>query len=111
MVESEDGQMKRIAYQCACVLEEGAKNFGTSLPTPDEVRHLRKVADVADEITGGQFHEICMRGGPEEKRIRQLADDLVKNREGSRSLPGHRAQRALPHKKHTGIAGQVIDRN
>jgi hypothetical protein len=111
MVGSEDGQMKRIAYQCACVLEEGAKNFGTSLPTPDEVRHLRKVAEVADEITGGQFHEICMRGGPEEKRIRQLADDLVKNREDSRSLPGHRSQLALPRYKQAAIADRLATRN
>jgi hypothetical protein len=74
LTEEEEGQMFRVAYGAACVIEESAKNFDFQLPTPEEIRFLRKVGKVADEITGGRFHEICMTDGPEEKRIRRLAE-------------------------------------
>lgn len=111
MAEEEDGQINRVAYGCACALEESAENFGISLPTPEEIHHSRKVARVADQITGGRFHEICMTDGPEEKRIRQLAEEAVKHGDGRRALPLRHTQRALPHKKQAALAGQVTSRN
>jgi hypothetical protein len=111
MTEDEEGQMKRIAYGCACALEASAEAFGTPLATPDEIRHDRKVVAVAEEITGGRFLEICNEGGPEEKRIRQLAELRVKLEESRRFLPPRRSQRALPHKKQAAIVGQVSSRN
>jgi len=111
MTEDVDGQMKRIAYGCACALEASAEAFGTPLPRPDEIRHDRKVVAAAEEITGGRFLEICDEGGPEEKRIRQLAEQRVKREEARKSLPPRRSQRALPHRKQASIAGQVSNRN
>lgn len=111
MTEDEEGQMKRIAYGCACALEASAEAFGTPLQTPDEIRHDRKVVAAAEEITGGRFLEICDEGGPEEKRIRQLAEQRVKREEARLLLPPRRSQRALPHKKQAAIVAQVTSRN
>jgi hypothetical protein len=71
--EDEHGQINRVAYGMACAMEESARIYGTPLPTAEEYRRLRRIAEVADELSGGRFHEICHQGGPEEKRIRQLA--------------------------------------
>jgi hypothetical protein len=114
MTEDEEGQMLqgnmfRVAYGAACVMEESAENFDIQLPTPEEIRFRRKVVKVADEITRGQFHEICMTDGPEEKRIRQLAAQKVKRQEARLLLHPHRVQRALLDK--TAILSQVSSRN
>jgi hypothetical protein len=111
VAEDENGRINQVAYGGACVLEEAAQYWGFSLPTAEECRHLRKVAKVADEITGGRFHEICMTDGPEEKRIRQLAEQKVKREEARRSLPPRNAQRVLPHKKQAALVGQASSRN
>jgi hypothetical protein len=102
MAVDENGQINRVAYGAACVIETSAENFGTPLPTPEEVYHRRKVAMVADEIAGGRFLQICLSDGPEEKRIRRLAEEQVK-RDGARtSLPPRRVQRALIARNLTG---------
>jgi hypothetical protein len=111
VAEDENGQINRVAYGMACAMEESARFFGTPLPTAEEYRHLRRVAMVADEITGGRFHEICMNDSAEEKRIRELAEKMVKREETRRFLPTRRAQRALPHKKQRAIVGQSSSRN
>ena len=102
MIADEEGQMRRVAYGCACAMEASAEAFGISLPTPDEVHRLRRVVKVADEITGGRFNQICMNDAQEEKRIRQLATDIVEGEDARRALLPHRVQRALPHKKQLG---------
>jgi hypothetical protein len=111
VAEDEDGRINRVAYGMACVIEESAKTFGISLPTAEEYRHLQKVARVADEIAGGRFHQICMTDGPEEKRIRQLAEHQVNREEARRSLPSHRTPRALPHKRQAALGGPLSSRN
>jgi len=111
VAEDEDGQINRVAYGMACAIEESARCFGTQVPTADEHRRLRRVAMVADEITEGRFTQICANDRAEEKRIRQLAEKMVKREETRRSLPAGRAQRALPHKKQAAVAGQLTSRN
>jgi hypothetical protein len=111
MTEDEEGQMKRIAYGCACALEASAEAFGTPLQTPDEIRHDRKVVAAAEEITGGRFLEICDEGGTEEKRIRQLAEQKVKREETRLLLPPRRSQRALPLREQAAIVRQLTNRN
>jgi hypothetical protein len=78
MAVEEDGQINRVAYGAACVIETSAENFGTPLPTSEEVYHRKKVAEAAEEIAGGQFAQICLSDGPEEKRIRRLAEERVR---------------------------------
>src|SRR6202041_1303016 len=111
VAEDENGQINRVAYGMACAMEESARCFGTFLPTADEQRRLRRVAKVADEIAQGRFHEICMNDVPEEKRIRQLAEKMVKREESQRLLPPHCPRRALPHRKKAAIIGPVRRRN
>ena len=111
VAEDENGQINRVAYGMACAMEESARCFGTFLPTADEQRRLRRVAKVADEIAQGRFHEICMNDVPEEKRIRQLAEKMVKREESQRLLPPHCPRRALPHRKQAAIIGPVSSRN
>jgi hypothetical protein len=84
VAEDENGQINRVAYGMACAIEESARCFGTPLPTAEEYRRLRRVARVADEIAGGRFGQICANDGAEEKRIRQLAETMVKREETQR---------------------------
>jgi hypothetical protein len=111
VAEDENGQINRVAYGMACAMEESARCFGTPLPTAEEYRHLRRVARFADEITEGRFTEMCMNDSAEEKRIRELAEKMVKREETRRFLPTRRAQRALQHKKQAALVGQVSSRN
>ena len=100
--ENEDGSINRAAYGAACVIEESARVFGTELPTAEEYRHGCRVAEVADEITNGRFAQIS--DGAEEKRIRNLAEEIVRREEARKSLPARRVQRVLPHKKQSILA-------
>jgi len=115
MTEDEDGQMLqgnmfRVAYGAACAMQESAKKFDIQLPTPEEIRFRRKVAKVADEITGGRFCQISLANGPEGNRIRQLAEKTVKRQEARQLRSPRRAQPALPRKKQTAILGEVSTR-
>jgi hypothetical protein len=96
VADDENGQINRVAYGMACAIEESARCFGTPLPAAAEHRHLRRVAMIADEIAGGRFGQICANDSAEEKRIRQLAESIVKREEARRLLPLRRSQRALP---------------
>jgi hypothetical protein len=102
MAEDEDGRINRVAYGAACVIEEGARVFGTELPTAEEWRHGCRVAEVADEITHSRFAQIS--DGAEEKRIRQAAEEIVRREEARKSLPAHRAPRKLRQKKQRTLA-------
>ena len=102
MAEDENGQINRVAYGAACVIETSAENFGTPLPTPEEIYHLRKVTKAADEIAGGRFPQICLSDGPAEQRIRLLAEEQVKNDEARISLARRRVQPVLIARNFTG---------
>jgi hypothetical protein len=97
MAEDEDGRINRAAYGAACVIEESARVFGTELLTAEEYRHGCRVAKVADEITGGRFTSLT--DGAEEKRIRNVAEEIVQREEARKILPPRRGQRKLPLKK------------
>jgi hypothetical protein len=106
ITEDEEGQMLggnmfQVAYGAACAMEESAENFDVQLPTPEEIRFRRKVAKAADEMTGGRFLQISMTDGPEEKRIRQLAEKKVKRQEARQLPPAHFVRRALPRQNQT----------
>jgi hypothetical protein len=111
VAEDDQGQINGVAYGMACALEESARCFGTSLPTAEEYRHLREVATVADEMTGGRFLEICLSDGPEEKRIRRLGEQKVRCDEARRALPSRHVKRALPQRRQTAIVGPASNRN
>jgi hypothetical protein len=104
VAEDENGRINQVAYGMACAIEESAKNFGTYLPTAEEYRHSQRVAEVAEEIAGGNFRQICFTDGSEEKRIRGLAEQKVRREEARKSLPPRRAQPALPNKKRSALA-------
>jgi hypothetical protein len=90
VAEDENGQINRVAYGAACAMEASAETYGTTLPTAEEFRHLRRVAQVADEITGGRFDQICAAGNrSEEKRIRDMAEKIVSHDEHLRALATH----------------------
>ncbi len=94
VAEDEHGQINRVAYGMACAIEESARVYGTPLPTAEEYRRRRRIAEVADELSGGRFHEICHQGGPEEKRIRQLAEEVVAREEAPTSSPTRTGKRS-----------------
>jgi hypothetical protein len=95
MAEDKNGDIDRVRYQVACVIEESSECYGTPLPTPEEIRHKRRVAEVADQITNGDFFRICFTDGAKEKRVRALADEIVRSEESQRSRLLSRAQRAF----------------
>jgi hypothetical protein len=94
VAEDEYGQINGVAYGMACAIEESARIYGTPLPTAEEHRRLRRIAEDADELSGGRFHEICNQGGPEENRVRQLAEDAVKRDEARTSSPMRTGKRS-----------------
>jgi hypothetical protein len=55
VAEDEHGQINRVAYGMAYAMEESARIYGTPLPTAEEYRRLRRIAKVADELSGGTF--------------------------------------------------------
>ena len=107
VAEDENGRINPVAVGMACAIEESAKSFGTHLPTAEEHRHLRRVAEVAEEIAGGNFLQICLTDGPKEKRIRDLAEKKVRKEEARKSLPLSPKQRALPHKRQSALAAHA----
>lgn len=86
MAEDKDGNINHVGYQMACAIEASAECYGFPLPTPEEIRHQRRVAQVADQITGGDFHRICFADGAEEKRVRALAEQIVRREESQKAL-------------------------
>jgi len=106
MAEDKDGRINRVAFGAACVIEESARVFGTELPTAEEWRRGCRVAEVADEITNGRFAQINVTDGPEEKRIRKAAEEIVRREEARKSLASRRVQRKLRQKKQGVLAGR-----
>ena len=81
------------------------------MPIADEYRHLKRAAEVADEIAGGKFLQMCHTDGPEQKRIQELAGQLVKKEEARKSLSSSPGQQGFPHKKQVAFAGHVSSMN
>lgn len=106
MAEDDDGNINRQAYGAACVMQASSECYGTPLPTPEEIRHRRRVAEVADQITDGRFDEICGSDGPEEKRVRQLADEIVKREESLRLRLLDRGRAALLKERNQQLAAR-----
>lgn len=80
MIEGEDAEIIPILLHMARVAEAKAEMFGIYLETPEEIRLAKKVAKLADEITDGRFLHIGLDDSNEEKRIRQLAEDVLKGK-------------------------------
>lgn len=74
IIEGTEPEVARVLLQLARVADERAEIYGTSLKTPEEIRHLKKVAKLADELTGGH---ISLSDLAEENRVRALAEDVV----------------------------------
>jgi hypothetical protein len=58
--------------------EERARVFGSSLEAPDEIRRLKRVAKLADELAGGQYLTLMICDPGEAKRIRTSAEEKLK---------------------------------
>jgi hypothetical protein len=80
MAQGVDPESVLWTVRLARIAEERARIYGTKLLTPEEIRHAKKIAKIADEITGGRFNEICNSDAQEEKRIRALAEEKLKGR-------------------------------
>lgn len=87
IAEEKDGSISRVGYGMACAIQASVECYGFPLPTPEDIRHGRRVAEVADQITNGNFSRICFADGDEEKRIRGLAEQIVRREESQKALP------------------------
>jgi len=68
--------LKRVcAVRFARMAEEKAKVFGHPLLAPEQIRHAREVARVADELAGGRLFELSFSNPVEAKRWRALAEE------------------------------------
>lgn len=79
----EEPGVARIALHMARVAEERAEIFGIRLETPEEIRHLNKVAKLVDEMTGMTLSEkVCLSNADsiEWNRIRALAEDVLQGK-------------------------------
>jgi hypothetical protein len=78
VAEGEDAEIVPMLIRLARTVEERAKLFGFSLETSDEIRHLKRVAKLANEMTDGQYGQISLADPAEGKRIRDLAKEELK---------------------------------
>jgi hypothetical protein len=76
--DGEDAAIVPTLIRLARNIEERSKIFGFSLETPDQIRHLKKVAKLANEIAEGKYLEISLADPAEGKRIRDLAEENLK---------------------------------
>ena len=79
----EEPGVARVALHMARVAEERAEIWGTRLGTPEEIRHLKKVAKLAGEITGMTLSQrVCLSNADsiEWNRIRALAEDVLRGK-------------------------------
>ncbi len=78
IAEGEEPEVARQLVALARFVEERAKIFGFSLETPEEIRHVKRVAKLANKIAEGQYLEIMLCDPCEGKRIRDLAEEQLK---------------------------------
>jgi len=76
--EGHSGEVRLWAIRLARMAEEKSEIFGTSLPTPEKIRHAREVASVADELTDGRLLELSCSNPAEGKRLRDLAEEKLR---------------------------------
>jgi hypothetical protein len=60
VAEGEDPEIVPTLIRLARTVEERARVFRFSLETPEEIRHLKRVAKLANEITEGKYREISL---------------------------------------------------
>ncbi len=80
MIEDVDPEIVHTLIGYARHAEELAEMFGSRLETPEEIRHLKKVANLANEMTEGQLLHFGLADPSEESRIRQLAEDVLQGK-------------------------------
>jgi hypothetical protein len=78
LCEGETGLARSIMIGFAKIAEARAEAFGFSLPTPEQIRYLRDISRVADEIAGGSLLKSASGDGVEEKRLRRLAAEQLR---------------------------------
>jgi hypothetical protein len=76
--EHEDPEVSAYLARIArFIVKPRAAVFGFSLPTPEEIRHNRKIAKTIDEMTGGQNSHISLADSVEWNRLKALAEDVL----------------------------------
>jgi hypothetical protein len=86
IAEGEDPELVPTLIRLARTVEERAKVFGFSLPTPEQIRRDKAIARIANEITDGQHLQISLADPSEGKRIRDLAEEKLK----AEAVGGHK---------------------
>jgi hypothetical protein len=78
IAEGEDPAIIPALVGLARTVELRAEVFGFSLETPEEIRHLKEVAKLTNELTEGHYLQISLADPSEGKRIRDLAEEKLK---------------------------------
>jgi hypothetical protein len=81
--QDESGRINQIQLALVRIAQERASQFGLSMPTEDEIWRNRSVGALIDEMTFGKTLQISLADGLEFKRLRKLADDVLR---GKRSM-------------------------
>jgi hypothetical protein len=76
--EGRTGLKKLVALGIAQMLEERARIFQLSLPTPDEIRHGRALAKEIERMTDGEGLSLCNSNPAEWNRLRAIAEENLK---------------------------------
>lgn len=58
--------------------QETAKIYGFPLPTPEQIRHNRRVAAAIDQMTGGQSAYLSLSNMFEWNRLKRIAEEQFK---------------------------------
>jgi hypothetical protein len=86
MAEDKDGKVSHVGYEMACAMAANSEVYCIQLPTPEEIRHSRKVARVLDQITDGRFLQMSFADGAKQKRLRAVAKQIVRREESQKAL-------------------------
>jgi hypothetical protein len=78
---AEDMRVKIGIVKLVRIAEARAKIFGLTLPTPEQVRYNRKIANAVDELSDGQGGYLQMADAVEWNRLKRIVEDKI-NAEG-----------------------------
>ena len=81
----EETAVKIVIVHMARVGQEVNRIFGFSSPTPEEVRHNRRVAAAIDQMTDGQNGYLSLSNPAEWNRLKKIVEERIEDEDGRSS--------------------------
>jgi hypothetical protein len=95
IAEGEDPELIPTLIALARTVELRAQVFGLPLDEPEKIRHNKRVAKLANELSDGSYGEIITSNPSEAKRFRDLAEEQLK----AEAVSGHKDAGSFEQKR------------